>query len=369
MISKDSYSKQWIEQKIKEFPKKSPELIERVIMAFSLVERLQQSGLSFIFKGGTSLLLLLKGTHRFSIDIDIIIPTQPRDILEYLNKVLDDGVFLKYEKQIRKDTNIPKAHYKFYYKSVLNDTDLPVLLDILFEKSSYSETIKIPIKSTFIHSEGEDIKVEVPSINCILADKLTAYAPNTTGIRYGIGKELEIIKQLYDVSRLFDLFDNIDVVRDNFYAIAEQELKYRDLNELVPQDVLEDIFYTSCIIAFRGAKDKVSFKELSLGVSKAKGYIYSENYILESGVLSASKAAYLSIMLKCGLNNVGERFSPKIDLSRFLITNPLFMKFNKIKKFSAEAFFYWYKAIEFLDESDTEKISEKLEAKTPILCV
>lgn len=360
MISKNSYSREWIEEKMRDFPKKSPELIERVIMAFALLERLQRSGLNFIFKGGTSLLLLLNSAHRFSIDIDIIVQAKPEDISVYLNKVTEDGVFLRYKEHIRKGNGIPKAHYKFYYKSVLKDVEFPVLLDILFEESSYSETIEIPIKSMFISNEGEAIKVEVPSINCVLGDKLTAYAPNTTGIRYGVGKELEIIKQLYDVSRLFDLFNNINVVRNSFYSIAEKELQYRGLTELEPDNVLEDVFYTSCVIAFRGAKDKVSFEELSTGVTKIKGYIYSENYILESGVLSAAKAAYLSMMLKCSFENIGERYSPRMDLSKVIITNPVFKKFNTIKKFSPEAFFYWYKAIELLSESDIEKLSERL---------
>jgi predicted nucleotidyltransferase component of viral defense system len=360
MISMYSYTKEWIEEKIKEFPKKDPELIERVIMAFSLLERLQRSGLKFIFKGGTSLLLLLQNAHRFSIDIDIIVPFTPEDISVYLNKVTEDGVFLRYEKSDRKATGIPKAHYRFYYKSVLKDMEFPILLDILFEESPYSETKQIPIKSMFIFNEGEPIKVEVPSINCILGDKLTAYAPNTTGILYGVGKELEIIKQLYDVSRLFDLFDDINVVRNSFNSIVEKELEYRDIKELGPDDVLEDIFYTSCIIAFRGAKDKKSFAELSSGITKIKGYIYPENFIIESGVLSASKAAYLSMLLKSGANNIGERYSDKIDLNKVTITNTLFKKFNTIKKFSPQAFFYWYKSIELLDEYDIEKLSSRL---------
>lgn len=360
MISRNSFTKEWIAEKMKEFPKKSPELIERVIMAFALLERLQRSGLNFIFKGGTSLLLLLKSAHRFSIDIDVIVPDKPEDISVYLNKNTEDGVFLRYDEHIRKGSDIPKAHYKFYYKSVLKDVEFPVLLDILFEESSYLETIEIPIKSMFISNDGEALKVKVPSINCVLGDKLTAYAPNTTGIRYGVGKELEIIKQLYDVSRLFELFDNINVVKNSFNSIAEKELEYRGLTDLEPGDVLDDIFYTSCVIAFRGAKDKVSFEELSAGVTKIKGYIYSENFILESGVLSASKAAYLAILLKCDVDNIGERYSPKMDLSKVIITNPLFKKFNTIKKFSPEAFFYWYKAIELLSESDIKKLLERL---------
>ena len=47
-------------------------------------------------------------------------------------------------------------------------------------------------------SSGEDLKVNLPDKNCILGDKLTAFAPHTTGIPTGEDKELEIKKQLFD---------------------------------------------------------------------------------------------------------------------------------------------------------------------------
>jgi hypothetical protein len=41
-------------------------------------------------------------------------------------------------------------------------------------------------------------------VEAIAGDKLTAFAPTTTGIHYGQDKALEIIKQLFDVGILFD---------------------------------------------------------------------------------------------------------------------------------------------------------------------
>ena len=57
-----------------------PTLIEKVTKAFHLVEELSKTDLEFIFKGGTSLLLLLNKMHRFSIDIDIIIEKQKHEV-------------------------------------------------------------------------------------------------------------------------------------------------------------------------------------------------------------------------------------------------------------------------------------------------
>jgi sulfatase maturation enzyme AslB (radical SAM superfamily) len=56
MIDKLSLSAEWINLKQTEF-KKDPSLIESMIHALYLLEQLKQTGLDFIFKGGTSILL------------------------------------------------------------------------------------------------------------------------------------------------------------------------------------------------------------------------------------------------------------------------------------------------------------------------
>ncbi|ANR70029.1 hypothetical protein AXF19_02830 [Selenomonas sp. oral taxon 126] len=52
--------------------KRDPLLFERTIYAFGLLEALARSGLPFVFKGGTCLMLLLEKPYRLSTDIDII---------------------------------------------------------------------------------------------------------------------------------------------------------------------------------------------------------------------------------------------------------------------------------------------------------
>jgi hypothetical protein len=72
-------------------------------------------------------------------------------------------------------------------------------LDILFEENPYQNVIETPINTPFIVQKGDVVKVKTPSFEDILGDKLTAFAPNTTGIPYFKGsssKSMEIIKQL-----------------------------------------------------------------------------------------------------------------------------------------------------------------------------
>ena len=75
--------------------------------------------------------------------------------------------------------------------------------------------------------DNEPLKVTVPSADDILGDKLTAFAPNTSGIPYIKGDRdcsLEIIKQLYDVGRLFKHSGNFQHTKDTFTQIGENRI-------------------------------------------------------------------------------------------------------------------------------------------------
>lgn len=185
MINKECFTARWIEEKSKELNYPDKNIIEKVIHAFSLLDMLAASGCPFHFKGGSSLMLLLKEQrHRLSIDIDIICPPGT-EIEEYLQSYKDYG-FIDYKpiERIQRGTDIPKSHSKFFYQvAFLDGIDRKetILLDVLNEDCHYNEVVTLPVESRFIKTEGELNYVKVPSIGDILGDKLTAYAPNTTG--------------------------------------------------------------------------------------------------------------------------------------------------------------------------------------------
>jgi len=162
MIDKRTFTREWIEDRSVYFKKGkskgNSELIEKVINALYLLEQLISVGINLIFKGGTSLILLLDIVHRFSIDIDIILQDDV-GLEALLDSIIKDNyIFHKYEKNERKNTKgIPKAHYKFYFTSVHDDTEKYILLDIIFEENPYKETVALPIESIFLISDGEPI--------------------------------------------------------------------------------------------------------------------------------------------------------------------------------------------------------------------
>lgn len=356
MIDKSTFTNDWIKNRSEYFKngknKGNSELIEKVISALYLLECLVSQDVKLIFKGGTSLVLLLEKIHRFSIDIDIILENDNGLDTAFDNIIQDNFIFTRYEEVIRKNQNgIPKAHYKFFFKSIVDDTEKYILLDILYEENPYVKMTQKSISGPFLISSGDDLKVEMPSVDCILGDKLTAFAPNTTGIPYGVDKELEIIKQLFDVSNLFDEITDINVVSQTFNRIAKNELEYRGMNALTPIDVLKDIYETSLVIAARGGYNNEEFKQLELGTKRVKSHIFSRSFIIEDAVFCASRAAYVAMLLLRQRETV-ERFDNSIDLSKEKIeVEGLSKYFKSIKKITPEGYFYWKKAVELSVES------------------
>ena len=224
MINQESFSQEWIESFRKKRSNKriDPNIVEKMIWAFYLLEQLSEMKLNFMFKGGTSLILLLENANRFSIDIDITTEENRESLESSLNKIVENSKFTEYildEKRSYRD-GVPKAHYKFYYDSI-QEANLKinanyVLLDVVFEEAVYPEINEIEIKTDWLKTITPYNRVKLPSINAILGDKLTAFAPNTTGIRYQKGKEIEICKQLFDISELIDQASDYEIVYSSF---------------------------------------------------------------------------------------------------------------------------------------------------------
>ena len=275
MIDIESIEKYWIES-ISKKKKVDKILIEKVIRALMLLEGLSSSGLDFVFKGGTALMLLLGTTKRLSIDIDIIVPNKSVDLADYLDKFITEKGFTRYEKQERKvQSNIEKEHYKLFFISALNGKESHILLDVLKEDIHYKTLVKTPVGSSFLKETGTPVMVTTPDFNNILGDKLTAFAPTTTGIPY-IKKDkemgMEIIKQMYDVGCLFDEIDDISMVKDVFKAFAAIELEYRGNTHTI-SDVLDDTFYTALAVCFRKNIQNTNFTVLNNGIISIKSYI------------------------------------------------------------------------------------------------
>lgn len=347
MISDECYTTEWIAAKSEEYGYPDRNIIEKVIRAFSLLDMLSASGCPFHFKGGSCLMLLLTDQpYRLSIDIDIICPPGT-DIEHYLAGFRDYG-FFKYEsvERIQRGTNIPKSHSKFFYNIAYmadNRYRSHILLDVLNEECHYAETARVPIQSPFIKMDGEPGTVLVPSVGDMLGDKLTAFAPNTTGIPYFKGNNdcsLEIIKQLYDIGRLFDKISDLSTTMQSFSRIAEVELSYRNM----PDDsslIFEDIRQTALCLATRGKEGYGNPDMLISGIGRIKSFMFQADYTLEKAITDATKAAYVATALEKGITKLLKYSGDPLSISGLDLPAVLTTRLNKLKRSLPEAYFYW----------------------------
>jgi predicted nucleotidyltransferase component of viral defense system len=351
VIYQKEISAEWLNQVVKQHRNADKILVEKVIRTLLLLEGLTKQNLPFVFKGGTALMLHFNSTKRLSIDIDIILPNETENIESVLNAIVKEQNFLKWELQHRStNSKIKKEHYKFFYTPLhkTNKDEEYVLLDILFEEVNYANLISLPIHSDFVPQSGKPLNVNVPSLEDILGDKLTAFAPNTTGIPYfkkDDSMSMEIIKQLYDIGNLFDAVNDIKIIKTTFYRFAKTEIAYRNANKISESDVLEDIYQTSLCIVSRGTDGKGNFEELQNGIQRISRFIFSESYHIEKAIAHASKAAYLSALIQHNAKTI-DKFGNPLQLKDWQIGEPLNNKLNKLKKSNPEAFFYWYKIYE-----------------------
>ena len=347
MINPKSRTIEWITEAAESLGVHDIALVEKTIRAFSLLEALARSGCPFLFKGGSSLMLHLHTSRRLSIDIDIICP--PETIVEdYLNRYAEEYGFGKVELVERiSRTDVPKQHAKFYYEVTYpsNGGQDKILLDVLFEEIHYAKITSLPIQSPVLITDEPAVMVSLPSYEDLLGDKLTAFAPHTTGIPYFKGKRncsMEIIKQLFDVASLFDITEDLTITRQTFHKFASLELRYRHLPAENIQPVLDDVYQTALCICLRGQNNPEEFKLLQDGISRIGSFIQSEKYTLDSAIINASKVAYLSIQISNGTNKL-KHYNPENieELATKIIQAPLPTKLNKLKKTHPEAFFYW----------------------------
>ncbi len=194
------------------------------------------------------------------------------DIESILDKICSASLFTHFELDERRSyqSGLPKAHYFMFFKSALDGVERSILLDLLFEESAYTTTQFTPIAGEYIKQEGKPSTVLTPTINAIMGDKLTAFAPNTTGVLYGSYKELEIVKQLFDLAILFDEIDDFEEVATSFRACVKNELEYRSHPSVSSEDVVLDMISTAELIVKRDSQgnptDTDNFTEIKRGL-------------------------------------------------------------------------------------------------------
>ena len=307
MISKKNFEKSYIEEQIKKYPKVDPAKMEMTIFAFGLLDELIRCGLILIFKGGTSLLLLLDNPQRVSTDIDIIVPTNI-DFDKIFEKVKKRFPF--YEGEERGDVpNKYFRHFYFMFNGPISQKECRINLDVAFEENPYPRTVEKEVAVPFIVATGEKTYVSIPSHESILGDKLTAFAPTTIGVnpfatslRKPIDNRLQVMKQFYDIARLCDYISNLNEVFDSYRKCQEFENVFRDTKYTIRETLL-DTFNHAAEIASMGLWNKKStfYNDVARpGIQGLTTNIFDGKYNQISATNDAAKIMYL---VACLLTN------------------------------------------------------------------
>lgn len=349
MIQLDSLSAEWLKSVSSKLGKVDSSLLEKAVRALFLTEQLKVNNLTFVFKGGTSLLLHLEKPLRFSIDVDIITSDNREKLITAMDAVIKTGVFTRWkqdERTLRKD--LPVEHYKFFYKSQYPSPTAEnyVLLDVLYQNPLPAWVQQRPMQHPWLKTEGELVQITLSTIGGLLGDKLTAFAPTTTGILYTKDRPVEIIKQLFDIGCLYNLIDDLTETQAAFQTVCAEELKCRGLT-ISASEVLDDAFLAALKICDRDLKDS-NFLHLAKGIHNIKPHIFYR-FVMEDAIIGAAKVMFLSTLLLQDYKESPPKFVEAKDVTDWLITSTDFNRFNKLKKTNPEAFFYLYKTCERLN--------------------
>ena len=165
----------------------------------------------------------------------------------------------------------------------------------------------MPLKNDFLIDDGgEPVKVNVPCPECLLGDKLTAFAPHTIGINFfnedfSNDKRLEVIKQFFDVATIFDACGDFSLVRETYIATAKDEIAYRSLSASY-EDCLDDSFRAALCILTWGKFETEDYPNYVQGFKSISGHIVGMKLNPNNAYLPAAKIMLLCACIKKNIN-------------------------------------------------------------------
>ncbi len=238
MFPEHVYTRAWADEQRRNLGNCDPGLLEKCVRALTLLGYLAESGLPFMFKGGTSILLHLPDIRRLSIDIDIVSPASNEELEHVVARIGQTAPFIRWEENVRgtatgREPMPRRRHFKLWFASPRATTGADyVLLDVVQEEHCPHDIVKRPIRTAFLVPDRE-ITVALPTVESLLGDKLTAFAPTTTGVRLrklggDVGEVMQVAKQLFDVGVLFEHATDFAAVARAYNGVQAQESSYRE---------------------------------------------------------------------------------------------------------------------------------------------
>lgn len=362
MILPRCFEESWIREQAAALRARDLRTLEKNILALELVSRLRREGLDFIFKGGTSLVLFFDPVRRLSIDVDIL----SLETIGRLKALLDQATkdrppFTGYEHQERRDRESPPTvHFKILYSSALDPGGVhSIQLDVITAESPYAATEEKVVRASFFEID-EEIKITVPTADCLLADKLACFAPSTIGYPYkpivastgapADPRPMKVVKHLFDVGELAAVAANhADVVR-TYHAVYAEQLKWGRGPCTIDQslDDTQDAAFWVCRRDLRPKEDHEKIDFFGDGIRALDSHLFNQPFQIAESRLAASRAALVAewVRQEAGDIDLPAFLAAGIDLEAIRDANldGSWTNLNRLKQTDPKAFECWHTA-------------------------
>lgn len=219
------------------------------------------------------------------------------------------------------------------------------MLDVLEEGHVFPLTVQRSIQAAFIETDRE-VLVTVPPVDALLADKLTAFAPNTVGIALTANASMQVAKQVVDVGELFGHATDHALIRTTYNAVFAAENGYRGGPHTCDQ-AIQDTIGTALVIAsngLRGVPQNPQAVLLNQGRRSLASHLIGQGLSEDAFKVAASRAACIAALIRnpeTGMALDDVRYNPAhvSELDEYDIE--FFRPLNRLKQTVPEAFFHW----------------------------
>lgn len=207
-------------------------------------------------------------------------------------------------------------------------------------------------------------RLRVPSIDCLLGDKLTAFAPSTIGVLYAPQPRnpgdrqpepmpIQALKQLFDVGELFMAAHDLAAAAqayDRVYAVQNAARGGGFSREQCLNDTLDAAFLISQMQLRQEVRnERTAF--LNRGIRELDSHILGPAFDMRAAKLQAARVAHLAALLRTGRLDVPlatvRQMPPIAELAALTIASP-YDRLAALRQTSPEAFYGWYQASQLL---------------------
>lgn len=294
-------------------------------------------------------MLHLPEIRRLSVDVDIVCTVPKAEFEQVLNEIVSNGPYTEWKEDVRGANRLPKRrHYKLYFPSHrAPNKQNRVIVDVLEEPCPIRDLVERPVTTNFLELE-EETTVRLPSVNALLGDKLTAFAPHTVGVKLNERYAQQVAKQMFDVGELFLAVDDFNAVKTAYVENQAAESSFHDEKPTLEAS-LTDTRNTAYEFCHHGLKRDPNRQpedraNLLKGIGQMSGLLVGTRFNALEARIHASRAARLADAiiqdLSPGIENLlfdAKRDVPSLQEFRFTKEHEVLQRLRA----QPEAFYHW----------------------------